>query len=267
MTFHRFEDYKARAHAIHLTTAQNRKIEGDYMFFCHVTKAAGTGSELHYHPNELLTFILNGKANVLVGKERRIVPAGTFVHIPPCARHSIKASEDGDMQYLYIKDQTWSMVGVAADEALPDEAPDVEEVAEKFSKGEWPGQKKSPEESGAIIEGLANCFYPVIESFDAPTISCERTCRIAGERLAFNFADLPEGYHHRFDATPHEEFIYLLKGELTATVGGEKKNCVSGDVIQIPKGSKLSLEVTVGPVRYVSVESTTFLEGKIDRKM
>jgi hypothetical protein len=171
------------------------------------------------------------------------------------------------MQYLYIKDQTWSMVGVAADEALPDEAPDVEEVAEKFSKGEWPGQKKSPEESGAIIEGLANCFYPVIESFDTPTISCERTCRIAGERLAFNFADLPEGYRCRHENAPHEEFIYMLNGALAATVGGDKKACVPGDVIQIPKGQAVSLDVTEGPVRYASVQSTAFLEEKVDRKM
>jgi quercetin dioxygenase-like cupin family protein len=84
--------------------------------------------------------------------------------------------------------------------------------------------------------------------------------------LALNFADLPQGYKRQLDATPHEEFIYLLRGELAATVGGEKKDCVSGDVIQIPKGSKLSLDVTAGPVRYASVESTSFLEGKVDQK-
>ncbi len=266
MPYHRFEDYKARAHAIHLTTAQNRKIEGRYMFFCHVTKAAGTGSELHYHPNELLAFVVNGTANIIVGKDRRMAPAGTFVHIPPNARHSIKATEEQDMQYLYIKDQTWSMVGVAEDEALPDEAPDVEEVAKQFAAGKWPGGEKNPDKSSAILDGLDNTFYPIIDSFDAPPVSLNRNRRIEGERLAFEFADLPSGSEVIRLKTAHEEFIYLIKGDLQAAVAGEKKDCVPGDVLEIPRGSELSMKVTNGPVRYASVISMPFLEEKIDQK-
>ena len=266
MPYHRFEDYKARAHTIHLTTAQNRKIEGRYMFFCHVTKAAGTGSELHYHPNELLVFVVHGTANIIVGKDRRMAPAGTFVHIPPNARHSVKATEEQDMQYLYIKDQTWSMVGVAEDEALPDEAPDVEEVAKQFAAGEWPGGEKNPEQSSAILEGLDNCFYPVIDSFDAPSISINRSRRVEGERLAFEFADLPAGTEITRPKTDHEEFMYLIKGNLQARVAGEKKDCVPGDVLEIPRGSELFLKVTSGPVRCASVISMPYLEEKIDQK-
>ena len=129
MPFHRFEDYEAYTRAVHLSTNQNRSIEGKYLFFCYCTKAPGTGSVLHYHPNELLAFVMKGKANVIVGKDRRIVPAGTFVHIPTCARHSVMASEDGEMHYLAIKDKTWSIIGSAADEPLPDEAPEEKEVA------------------------------------------------------------------------------------------------------------------------------------------
>ena len=29
----------------------------------------------------------------------------------------MKATEDEDLSYLYIKDQTWTVVGIAADEA------------------------------------------------------------------------------------------------------------------------------------------------------
>lgn len=266
MPYHRFEDYKARAHAIHLTTAQNRKIEGQYMFFCHVTKAAGTGSELHYHPNELLVFVVHGTANIIVGKDRRMAPAGTFVHIPPNARHSVKATEEEDMQYLYIKDQTWSMVGVAEDEALPDEAPDVEEVAKQYAAGEWPGGEKDPENSSAILEGLGNCYYSVIDTFDAPSISINRNRRIEGERLAFEFADLPSETQISRPKTDHEEFIYLIKGQLKANVAGEKKDCTPGDVLEVPRGSKLSMTVTEGPVRYASVSSLPYLEEKIDQK-
>jgi quercetin dioxygenase-like cupin family protein len=265
MPYHRFEDYKARAHAIHLTTAQNRKIEGQYMFFCHVTKAAGTGSELHYHPNELLVFVIKGKANIVVGRDRRVVPAGTFVHIPPNARHSVKATEEEDMQYLYIKDQTWSMVGVAEDEALPDKAPDVEDVAKQYAAGEWPGGEKNPEQSSAILDGLNHCYYPVIDSFDAPSISLNRIRRVEGQRLAFEFSDMPEGTKIERPKTDHEEFIYLINGHLETDIAGEAKSCEPGDVLEIPKGSKFSAKVTKGPVRYASVISMPYLEEKIDQ--
>ena len=36
------------------------------------------------------------------------------------ARHSMKATEDGDCSYLYIKDKTWTVVGLA--EELLEEA-------------------------------------------------------------------------------------------------------------------------------------------------
>ena len=67
------------------------------MYFCLIHKAAGTGSELHYHPNELLIFPVRGKINAIVGRDRRIVSAGTFVHAPAYARHSMKATEDGTL--------------------------------------------------------------------------------------------------------------------------------------------------------------------------
>jgi hypothetical protein len=35
----------------------------------------------------------------------------------------MRATEDGNLQYLYIKDKTWTVVGLAEDEAVPDKAP------------------------------------------------------------------------------------------------------------------------------------------------
>ncbi len=122
MPFHRFENYKVHHLNPHLSTGEGPVIEGAYMYFRIVTKKAGTGSTLHYHPNELMAFPLKGKINAVVGRERRIVKPGTFVHMPPYARHGFTACEDGDLTYLYIKDRTWTLIGSAEDEALPDEA-------------------------------------------------------------------------------------------------------------------------------------------------
>ena len=122
MPFHRFEEYESVLLTPHLSTAEAPIIEGKYLYYCLNQKPAGTGSELHYHPNELLIFPVSGKINAVVAKDRRVVNPGTFILVPPNVRHSMKATEDGAVAYLYIKDQTWTVVGVAEDEALPDKA-------------------------------------------------------------------------------------------------------------------------------------------------
>jgi len=119
VSFHRFEDIESHYLTPHLSTGKAPVIDGQYMYFCLLHKNAGTGSELHYHPNELLIFPLRGKINAIVGKDRRIVSPGTFVHAPAYARHSMRATEDGHCQYLYIKDKTWTVVGLAEDEQGP----------------------------------------------------------------------------------------------------------------------------------------------------
>ena len=96
MPFYRFEDFESNFLTPHLSTGKAPVIEGKYLYFCLLHKTAGTGSELHYPPNELLIFPVRGKIKAIVGKDRRIVPVGTFVHAPAYARHSMKATEDGD---------------------------------------------------------------------------------------------------------------------------------------------------------------------------
>ncbi len=80
MPFHRFEDIESHYLTPHLSTGKAPVIDGKYMVFCLLHKNAGTGSEPHYHPNELLIFPLRGKINAIVGRDHRIVKPGTFVH-------------------------------------------------------------------------------------------------------------------------------------------------------------------------------------------
>jgi hypothetical protein len=40
----------------------------------------------------------------------------------------MRATEDGDCSYLYMKDKTWTVVGLAEDEAVPGKAMTVSEV-------------------------------------------------------------------------------------------------------------------------------------------
>ena len=71
MPFYRFENLNSYRFNPHLSTADGPVIEGETLYFRMVTKKAGTGAELHYHPNELLAFPLRGKADCRAARPRR----------------------------------------------------------------------------------------------------------------------------------------------------------------------------------------------------
>ena len=264
MPFHRFEDIESHYLTPHLSTGKAPVIDGQYMYFCLLHKNAGTGSELHYHPNELLIFPLRGKINAIVGKDRRIVPPGTFVHAPAYARHSMRATEDGHCQYLYIKDKTWTVVGLAENEGVPGKAMTVEEVNRRYKVGERDRHKEASGKSQAIVEGLDICFYPIMESLDAPRRSARHVDWIEGERLAFGFFEVPGGYDEPEVIAQHEMFIYVLSGRLQARSGNQSRVTGSGDIIHVARGSACRLQVRSPFARYVLVCSTPYLEKRID---
>jgi len=264
VSFHRFEDIESHYLTPHLSTGKAPVIDGRYMYFCLLHKNAGTGSELHYHPNELLIFPLRGKINAIVGKDRRIVSPGTFVHAPAYARHSMRATEDGHCQYLYIKDKTWTVVGLAENEAVPGKAMTVEEVNRRYKVGERDKHKGAEGKSQAIVEGLDVCFYPIIESLDAPRRSARHVDWIEGERLAFGFFEVPGGYDEPEVTAQHEMFIYVLSGRLQAKSGSESRMTGGGDIIHVARGSACRLQVQSPFARYALVCSTPYLEKRID---
>jgi quercetin dioxygenase-like cupin family protein len=250
----------------HLSTGKGAIIEGRYKNLRNNNKKAGTGSDQHYHPNELMIFPIFGRINAVVGKDRRIVEPGTFVHIPPNARHSMRACEDGDVSYLYVKDRTWSMIGVAADEAPPEEAPTVEEVAEAYNKGDWPGQKGTAERSEAIIDGLGVCFYPLLPSLDAPERSTRTAHWIKGARIAFGLVEVPASQAEPEPPCPQEQFVYILRGSMDATLGNEQKRVSQGDVIHVPHGEPFELKGIGQMARYAAFRPTEDLERAVDAK-
>jgi quercetin dioxygenase-like cupin family protein len=264
MPFYRFEDIESQYLTPHLSTGKAPVIDGKYMYFCLLHKNAGTGSELHYHPNELLIFPLRGKINAIVGKDRRIVTPGTFVHAPAYARHSMRATEDGHCQYLYIKDKTWTVVGLAENEAVPDKAMTVEEVNRRYRVGERDKHQGAAGKSQAVVEGIDVCFYPVIESLDAPRRSARHVNWIEGQRLAFGFFEVPGGYDEPGMDASREMFVYVLSGKLLATAGRETKSLRDGDIVHIARGMNYRLQVQSPFARYVLVCSTPYLENRID---
>lgn len=263
MPFYRFEDLESNYLTPHLSTGKAPVIEGRYMYFCLLHKVAGTGSELHYHPNELLIFPLRGKINGIVGRDRRVVKPGTFVHALAYARHSMKATEDGNLQYLYIKDKTWTVVGLAEDEAVPDKAMTVAEVNRKYSVGDKDKHQKTQGKSQAIIEGLPVCFHPILDNLDAPPRSGRCVNWIEGERLAFGLFEVPAGYAEPEMESAREMFVYVLSGKIDAQANGERKSIGAGDIVHVPRGERYRLQVR-SHARYAIVCSTPYLENRID---
>lgn len=116
-----------------------------------------------------------------------------------------------------------------------------------------------------IIEGLGECYYPIIDKLDAPAASGNREGWIEGNRLAFGFIEYLSGYARPPAQAVHEEFIYVLSGGLDIRIGNESRSAGPGDVIEIPKGTKYGFTVTgEAPLRYALVRSTPYLEARIE---
>lgn len=263
MPYYRFENMEQLRTNPHLSSGKGAIVTGTYMTLRNNNKEAGTGSQLHYHPNELMVYPISGKINSVVGKDHRIVEAGTFVHVPPNARHSMKACEDGPVSYLYCKDNTWTLAGIAADEAPPEEAPSIDDLKAKHDAGIYPGQEKMPEASEAIIDGLNDCYYPLTGDLGAPSSSTRSVKLIEGQRINFLLVDSPEGYEENTTETAHERFIYIMAGGSDADIDGDAKSVSSGDLLHVPKGVPFNFKTTSGPTRYCYFESTEFLEAKV----
>jgi quercetin dioxygenase-like cupin family protein len=264
MSYYRFENLKSHHLNPHLSTTQGPVIEGEFMYFRRVTKRAGTRSKAHYHPNEFMAFLLEGKTHAVLGKGRRVAKPGTLVHIPSNARHAFKAIDD--LNYLYVKDRTWTLIGAAANEALPDEALSATQVAKALEAGKYPGRRGTSERSHAITEGLGECFYRWLDGIDAPAVSGHHERCLQGRNLAFGLMDSPPGHCTEQTRAPHELFAFVIAGALDAEVAGKKHRAREGDVIHVPRGSRYRWVVTgKNPARYATVQSTDALEAAVKK--
>lgn len=179
------------------------------------------------------------------------------------------ATEDGPLEYLYIKDKTWTTVGLSVEEAVPDKATTLEEAHQEFKQSGWaPGKgeiRKDTKKSSAVVEGLENCYYSIIETFDMPPASANRRYLFDGVRMRFEFNEAVQGFEQTQRQSPHELFWYLLCGELEARVGDENEQVGSGGVIHIPKGESYHILSEKNKcVRYLNVCSTPVLESVLE---
>jgi quercetin dioxygenase-like cupin family protein len=96
------------------STANGSCVEGDRMIVGLMRMPAGTGAEPHSHPNEQWIYILEGIFHATIGGKPVEAKPGSVIYVPANATHSGKASADGDVVFLTVKDASHSLHGVKA---------------------------------------------------------------------------------------------------------------------------------------------------------
>ena len=184
----------------------------------------------------------------MIGKDHRIAETGTCMIIPPNVRHSMRATEDGPCAYLYIKDRTWTVVGVGADEPLPERplTMDKSEEIHRHSGDRSAVEVKSLGASQAIVEGVPDCFSPLTDKLQGGYRYGKHVQWIEGERGAFGFFEVPAEFQTS-GSGEHEQFYYLCDGEMNARIGGETRRMRPGDIAHIPPGAVYSLDTKGRP--------------------
>jgi quercetin dioxygenase-like cupin family protein len=265
LSFHRFDEVETRKITAHLSSAEGPVIEGNYIYFGLNQKKAGTGSELHYHPNELLIFVVRGRLNAVVGRDHQIVDTGTFIIVPPNVRHAMRATEDGDCAYLYIKDRTWTVVGVGADEPLPERPLTMEESEELLRRGTDAKSKVKPVgASQAIVDNVPKCIYPITENLRGAYRYGNRIEWIEGERMAFGYLEISTAFSLQ-GGRADEQFYYVCDGALDCTVDGETKRMRDGDIVHVPRGASFGLAAeNGGKARLAGVRALQYLIDRLD---
>jgi mannose-6-phosphate isomerase-like protein (cupin superfamily) len=73
------------------------------LMLLHVSIAVGEGHSLHYHPNkEEMIYFLAGTAEQRVGKESRILQAGSSVYIPKGEVHATYNRGDVPLEFIAV---------------------------------------------------------------------------------------------------------------------------------------------------------------------
>ncbi len=89
-------------------------VEGDRLIVALMRMPAGSGAELHSHPNEQWIYILEGTFRANVGGKEFDARPGSVVYVPANAIHGGKATPDGDVVFFTCKDASHSLHGIKA---------------------------------------------------------------------------------------------------------------------------------------------------------
>ena len=96
------------------STVQGSCVEGDRMIAALMRMPAGTGADLHSHPNEQWIYVLEGTMRGTIDGQPIDAASGTLLYIPSEAMHTLKATAERDVMFFTVKDASHSLHGFKA---------------------------------------------------------------------------------------------------------------------------------------------------------
>lgn len=209
------------------STAHGPVVEGQRMQVGLMNMAAGTGADLHTHPNEQFIYLLRGNARLTVSGQAGDVSEGEVVYIPANAKHEMAVLSDEDVYFYVVKDLRHGIAGTRVDQDAEVDA--VDEATE-------PGDLETKTD-GAVKAGNGNYFFDLdeLETLDAgPGYSTSHGPVIEGERVQVGLMRMPKGTGADPHTHPNEQFNYFLQGESDGGVDGQDEPISAGEVKYIP---------------------------------
>ena len=89
-------------------------VEGDRMIAALMRMPAGTGAELHSHPNEQWIYVLEGTFRASIGGKEIEAKPGSLLYIPANTIHGGKATAEADVVFFTVKDASHGLHGIKA---------------------------------------------------------------------------------------------------------------------------------------------------------
>lgn len=63
----------------------------------------GQGLPIHTTPVDVFFYVIEGKAEITIGEEKKVVPAGNIVLSPANIPHTVKNNSNGDVKVMVVK--------------------------------------------------------------------------------------------------------------------------------------------------------------------
>ncbi|MGM0590047.1 MAG: cupin domain-containing protein [Halobacteriota archaeon] len=205
------------------TTTHGTVVEGERMQMGLMSIPAGTGADLHIHPNEQFTYILQGTLQTQVAGEEATVSEGSLVYVPSDTPHKARATDDEDVVFVVVKDLRHGITGIPVDESSVESTDD--------EQAEVTAGSRETKTAGAIKAGAGNYLFDLAElsGIDAgPDYSTAHGAVVEGEQIQVGVMNMTAHTGARMHSHPNEQFSYYLQGESHNVIDGQERDVSAG---------------------------------------
>jgi quercetin dioxygenase-like cupin family protein len=227
-----------------------RCVEGECSMVALVRIPGGTRAMPHSHPNEQWTLILEGRGfHNCYGETVATAPFGLVYDAPGAIHHGWSEDPGQDVVFFTAKDTSHGLHGIRDPDAGAGAA--AQAAAARAAGCNLPAtvagaRRVQPGEHFFALPGLEAA--PL-----GPPGSEVRGRLMEGERTTLALADLPAGARCPAHAHAEEEWIYILAGSGSVSVGEDRREASPGLLVRIAPGTVHDIAADAA-MRFVSVK-------------